>query len=1204
VARRRVINNGQNQNLIGGNFFNVASETVFNLGTFKVETNLAGRRTRRYGNELSSFARPITLETIQLNDEDSDRVELMNNKVVLNLDRSDIKNFARFGSASEIFRVSVRNIISTYPASLYADPQTDLGGSTTVFDYSYNPLDDTALFKIPSRVLSNDFGLIFDLGNQTIPDENELKNLNISFSRYVVYRPSDPTDNSHNLIGFTGDSPSRQFITVRCLGNPFDELTGTTALAQVHLKPNVLDYNRFYTDLNDLEQFLISNRLDDNTGYVVKLKGPRINQQGDVRFSDVSFKWPTTDGYNLDITGAGFDSYLNGILGIGTSYDDIKTDLVARLLTPSSIKVYDETNEGKITKLLRIYGREFDEIKRFIDSLVYINRTTYDKKENVPDILVKNLARSFGWDTFNLVEETDLVQAFFSDTEEQSEDVLLPPDIDIELWRRIIINTNYFWKSKGTRAAIKSIFLLIGIPEPFINITEYVYTVDGRINPDTVTLDLADLPSATLPYNSQGFPIAPAETNDFFFQISGDTDSGQEYINLYRRLGFQVNRTVDNKKSWPQAGIVERIDDTTPNYFQQDSQLIINTKEIDITLDLARGIEYDVYCYNKDVDEPLTSSAVTRPYIYVNVPFEYGVSANTFTIPETPLSGSAIQVNFNGITLTSGGTGQGDYTRVNDTTVQLNDQVALEHSNGDRDEITLTYLHDRLDSAAFQTVKYIVTAPVVNANGTVVDLGEEPLGDIQLVVNGVSLTKGTTLFTGDFIIDPNDRTKIIIQNTELQLYLQSNPVVRIWYIVDDGETTVRKQSEAFRVDSFNSSKLFFDPPNYVYTMNYTGFDGESIKVTLNGITLQNGRDFTLNPNNKKQIKFKTSVNINFGDVIGVYYIIGTGTTPPLLPQDDTFPPVSDLSFLEYLELIQRRLINVRNRKVISNFNGGYYPTVLQLYEEYVRRSFLPSSDPLVSNGYTFENLYPFINQYNAFFTRFINQLMPATIILRKAGIMIRNTSFTRQKFMYRRGVNFDPNLQYLGDDSAIYKKVIPSGSCEWTDDFVCEFVPPPTTTTTTLPPPTTTTTTTLAPPPTTTTTTLAPTTTTTTTQAPTIGLLLQLTQDGGPTAEFRGNFSGTILNVTGQIDTALGSRTFTSSSVSTTLTKNDNGGFMESTLSATIRYFRNGISQGTRFLNPNEFVNESFTFTGVGASDVLSIEIETEFELPQIPELR
>jgi len=53
-----------------------------------------------------------------------------------------------------------------------------------------------------------------------------------------------------------------------------------------------------------------------------------------------------------------------------------------------------------MTKLIRIYGKEFDEIREFIDSLTYVNKITYDKINNAPDQIIKNMARTFGWDYF------------------------------------------------------------------------------------------------------------------------------------------------------------------------------------------------------------------------------------------------------------------------------------------------------------------------------------------------------------------------------------------------------------------------------------------------------------------------------------------------------------------------------------------------------------------------------------------------------------------------------------------------------------------------------------------------------------------------------------------------------------------------------------------------------------------------------------
>jgi len=1033
VARKKVINKGQNQDLIGGNFTNVASETVFSLGDFVVKSNFTGKKTRDYSNTLSSFSNPITLETLGIDNNQSQDIFDFTNTVTLNFDKSDIKSYVRFGSAAELFRVTIDEIIKNYPASIYLDSQGN--GTDTFYNFTYDPFTDTSNFRMLSSVVSNTFTIIFDNGNLSNPIDNKLRNLNLSYENFVIWQSTDPENNTHNVLGFTGDTVNTPWIELTVQGNPFPTLSGaTTGSVNFHMKPNVLEYNKFLKNSNQLETYFISNRLADYSGFQIKLKKVTILDTGGVFYGDVNILWNTTDNYNPNIQGSLFETFLTTILSIGTSYDKVKTDLIARFLTPASLKLYDLTDEGKMTKLLRIYGREFDELRLFIDAIVNINKTTYDKKNNIPDILVRNLAKTMGWDVFDLVTEQDVTEAFFSSEKEFGENDLLPAEIDIELWRRILINTNYYWKSKGTRHAIKSMFQLIGIPEPFINITEYVYTVDGKINPNDVELSLEDIPSASFPFDGDGYPIAPVETDDFYFQISGNSDNGQAYIDNFRNMGFDVNRTIDNKKSWVEGGFIERIHPSTPNYYQEDSKLIINTKEVDVTLDTARGIEYDVFCYNKFIDSPITSTGTTSPYIYINMELEVD-DPTTFNLPEIPMSGSAIQMNYNGVTLTP----TTDYNFDNNLgTVTINPATAVSATTG-QDVITVTYLYNRLGNTGYTQVEYLVQAPTVLSAGAVLQLPEEPKGDVQLVINGITMTKGTTLFSGDFMIDTLDRTKLIIQNNDLKAYLLTNPVIRTWYIKDGSlPSNAEKRSEAFRVDSFSSSKFYYNAGinKYIYVLDFTAFNLDSIKITVNGITLQNGTDFTLNPLNKKQVYLPSSINLGF--IIGAYYIIDDGSyVPPLLPVDSTFPDIGDMSFLEYLELITRRLINVPRRKTITDNTGGYYPTVQHIYDEYLKRSFLPNGNPLQSNGYNFGNLYSFINQYNAFFNRFVNELLPATIILGKGGILIRNTAFTRQKFRYPRGVNFDSNLEYLGDDGSTFIVVQPQTTYEWSINLIC-----------------------------------------------------------------------------------------------------------------------------------------------------------------------
>ena len=601
VAKVKVVNNNLDQNLNGNYFDHTASQTIFSFGSFSITSNFDGRKPIDYTNSLSSFVRAVTLETMGVTNVQSEIIYQKNAEVVLNLDKSNLNTFIRFGSAYEFLRICIENIILNYPSSLYASSQVSRNNNVTYFDYVYDVVSNTSTFSIPVNCIINTFGMTYNYNNTSVLDEKELRNLNLSYDKFIIWTARNPTGNTCSIVGYTGNTTGRNYLMIKANGNPFSMVSGyTSAPIDFHIKPNNLIFEEFRLLLNQYEKYIVSNR-NGIDGFQFIIKDPTLLEDGTIMYSDSTLLWSTSDKYNIDINTPSYQKFLEIMLTIGAKYDRIKTDLIARFLTPASIKAYDLTDEGKMTKLLRIYGREFDQLREFIDSLTYINKITYDKINNVPDQLVKNLSKTFGWDYFSLVNENELISSFLTiDENERNLHLdLLPAEIDIELWRRILMNTNYFWKSKGTRESIKSMLLLIGIPEPFINITEYVYTVDGKINPNTVPLTINDFPSNSFPYDKEGYPAAPLEINDFYFQMSGNTDSGQAYLNAFRMAGFNLTLTADNKKSWVQSGATIRIDDETPQYYQEDSKLVINTKEVDVGLDTAQGIEYDIYDYVK-----------------------------------------------------------------------------------------------------------------------------------------------------------------------------------------------------------------------------------------------------------------------------------------------------------------------------------------------------------------------------------------------------------------------------------------------------------------------------------------------------------------------------------------------------------------------------------------------------------------------------
>jgi hypothetical protein len=74
----------------------------------------------------------------------------------------------------------------------------------------------------------------------------------------------------------------------------------------------------------------------------------------------------------LAINGQTFDKYLTDLQRISSILDEYKTNLISRFLVTGSIKEFD-TPDQRVEKVLQLYGREFDEVKKFIDALAHMN---------------------------------------------------------------------------------------------------------------------------------------------------------------------------------------------------------------------------------------------------------------------------------------------------------------------------------------------------------------------------------------------------------------------------------------------------------------------------------------------------------------------------------------------------------------------------------------------------------------------------------------------------------------------------------------------------------------------------------------------------------------------------------------------------------------------------------------------------------------
>jgi hypothetical protein len=161
------------------------------------------------------------------------------------------------------------------------------------------------------------------------------------------------------------------------------------------------------------------------------------------------------------------------------------------------------------------------------------------------------------------------------------------------------------------------------------------------------------------PVDLEGYPKAPVNTESYFFQIGAgwyeSTPShrspdevtvtgqvftgqnfniqtqlapftyGQPYLNRFRDFpfmteGFKLRKVVDNNKSWLEEDDKIRVStsaDYNAYYFVDNEKLVLNVKNVDLFLNPAQGLVYDVWDQSRRYDYPIPESGLTVGYPYL-----------------------------------------------------------------------------------------------------------------------------------------------------------------------------------------------------------------------------------------------------------------------------------------------------------------------------------------------------------------------------------------------------------------------------------------------------------------------------------------------------------------------------------------------------------------------------------------------------------
>ena len=577
-----------------------SSESVFTFGDFKIQ------RGNIFDNlELSSsavsFSNFSTLENFSASTiQDVSPFGTTENE--LNPDVTDPNSYSYFGSFYTRVSRAINKLIDTFP---YAILSYNGGSANTLFNYTYDSVARTSMFRIPLSSITNQGNVIYASG---VTDSRTITLYN-NFNVYGIQFSGTANTHTYHILNYSFTTGVTGYMEFKIDGL----LTGITSSSTqpIYVRPSTNNYSQYQRTISNLEYQLA---FDGN----FKVPDP----DNDSVFLYQKFEWPRNiDGFNIDTYGSAFESYKESILKVAARTDEIKTSWMVRTMLPEQFAELD-TDTQIYQKLTAVYAEEFDNIKAYIDNLAFMHSVSYSRAESIPDKMMYKLSRLLSFDFHDAFSDSDVFEYFL----EEDEDGKTLQDYNLELWRKMLKNIVWLYKKKGTRDALMFIFKLMGAPDCLVSLNEFVYKVNkinntSEVNP--INLSNAEIVQVNEKVAEDGY--INYDASSFVFQEGGlGRGNGQKYIDQWEPE-FNPIRTIDNVK-----------------IFTGDTEFgtrnILNSKEAQVSLDPAGAIECDIkewYELGQGVWNWGTTGFTASPFTDIffsgmTVPFEWTPDPNSF----------------------------------------------------------------------------------------------------------------------------------------------------------------------------------------------------------------------------------------------------------------------------------------------------------------------------------------------------------------------------------------------------------------------------------------------------------------------------------------------------------------------------------------------------------------------------------------------
>ena len=259
----------------------------------------------------------------------------------------------------------------------------------------------------------------------------------------------------------------------------------------LRIRPNDDVVEEYFATIDEFEYVLLNR--DSKPLYMSNFDTPYETDKVNF-YKKETYIWPSKYNWNPDIESIGYENYVERLIRLAEFHDEHDSNNIWRSMTHEAIKNLDWTfvrengddiedlskiDSSKIEIFLQLYGRQFDGLKRYIDTIKYSNQVSYNEKNNLPDYCLTDSVGNSGWDVKPLIatgKSEFCSDILYNNMSKGYSEV----EANNNFMRNLKLNSRYILSNKGTREGIAALLGLLGIYKDEYEINEHVAIAKGN----------------------------------------------------------------------------------------------------------------------------------------------------------------------------------------------------------------------------------------------------------------------------------------------------------------------------------------------------------------------------------------------------------------------------------------------------------------------------------------------------------------------------------------------------------------------------------------------------------------------------------------------------------------------------------------------------------------------------------------------------